>query len=435
MKLPPKRQIWRNAARIQRRHKTPEKDQRREFEVDRDRIQYSTAFHRLAGVTQIVRAGEAGVFHTRQQHTYKVAQIGRRLAQYCLTQDKRLAVSMGIHPEVVEAACLAHDLGHPPFGHAGEHVLNDLVENKGDADGFEGNAQTFRVITKLAVRFPETHGLDLTRATLAACLKYPWLRDSNDPDRSAKWGAYRLDKADFEFATQGLERGKQTLEAALMDWADDISYSVHDLEDFHRVGAIPWSAILYGGDQSEIVNDTHRKWHGAPSNAGALLNDAFERLSQALLSLFGPLLLTPYEGTREQRVALRNLSSSFIGRFLKSTKLTQNGLQIDSAIQAEVRLLKHIARRYIISSPSLKAQQHGQKEIVEDVFGLLFEESGKTFPPFLPTKLRYIWELSEGQIARFCADCIASMTEAELVGLHRRLTGSAAGSVLDPIVR
>lgn len=422
--------------RKKRRHGTPKKDQRRPFEVDRDRIQYSSAFHRLAGVTQIVRAGESGVFHTRQQHTYKVAQVGRRLAQYCQSTNETLATKLGLDPEVVEAACLAHDLGHPPFGHAGEHTLNKLVEDKGDADGFEGNAQTFRIITKLAVRFPLIDGLDLTRVTLAGCLKYPWLRDKKIVSRTEKWGAYQLDREDFEFARQDLADDKQTLEAALMDWADDIAYSVHDLEDFHRVGAIPWTSIFSAEGRDSIVQNTIGKWFGAPKNARQTLEKAFDKLLlETVQPVFGPLLEVQYDGTRSQRFALRNLTSLLIGRFIQATKLTDEGISVDLSIQAEVRLLKQIAKQFIISSPSLAAQQHGQKQIITEVFDALFDSSGNTFPKFLPIKLRYIWDLSAGQKARFAADCIASMAESEVVGLHQRLTGASAGSVMDPIIR
>ena len=174
-------------------------DQRRAFERDRDRIMYSSAFHRLAGITQIVRAGELDIFHTRQQHTYKVAQIGRRLAERSIRAQEAEASLHGLDAEVVEAACLAHDLGHPPFGHAAESELDRIVRDPsviggdaGDAarDGYEGNAQTFRILTKLAVRYgKEQPGLDLTRATLAATLKYPWLRDLDNKKKKSKWSS------------------------------------------------------------------------------------------------------------------------------------------------------------------------------------------------------------------------------------------------------
>lgn len=181
------------AARVSRCYsdeKAAGQDQRQVFERDRDRILYSSAFHRLAGITQIVRAGELDIFHTRQQHTYKVAQIGRRLAQHRMRVQPDEAKLHGLDDEVVEAACLAHDLGHPPFGHAAETELDRIVRDPtivgcesvdAAADGYEGNAQTFRILTKLAVRYSRDNpGLDLTRATLAATLKYPWLRDLSD---------------------------------------------------------------------------------------------------------------------------------------------------------------------------------------------------------------------------------------------------------------
>lgn len=183
---------WSLADRQDRQFNVSKDDQRNRFARDRDRILYSSAFHRLSGITQIVRAGELDIFHTRQQHTYKVAQVGRRLAENVLAKQKDVAEAVGVHPEVVEAACLAHDLGHPPFGHAAETVLDGLVQKpdtdgkvKGDTDGFEGNAQSFRILTKLAVRYDEQLGLDLTRATLAATLKYPWLRDHSDEKRAS----------------------------------------------------------------------------------------------------------------------------------------------------------------------------------------------------------------------------------------------------------
>ncbi|MDQ0562339.1 putative deoxyguanosinetriphosphate triphosphohydrolase [Rhizobium mesoamericanum] len=179
--------MWTANDRSKRFYEATKTDQRNDFERDRDRILYSTAFHRLAGITQVVRAGEQEVFHNRQQHTLKVAQVGRRLAQRCIDEYPKFASV--IDAEVVEAACLAHDLGHPPFGHVGESLLDQLVSGD-DQDGFEGNAQTFRILTTLALRFPEHNGLNLTRATLAATLKYPWLRDRKDKNKTFKWSAY-----------------------------------------------------------------------------------------------------------------------------------------------------------------------------------------------------------------------------------------------------
>jgi len=198
-----------------------------------------------------VRAGEGGVFHTRQQHTIKVAQVGRRLAQKLSREQTSQAKFRGLDPEVVEAACMAHDLGHPPFGHVGEETLHELVK-KHDTDGFEGNAQSFRILTKLAVRYPPPiPGMDLTRATLAACLKYPWLK-GNTGKKKKKWSAYRSEKGAFDFAREFHPHEQKTLEAELMDWADDVAYSVHDLEDFHRCNALPWQRVF--SDKKRIIS-------------------------------------------------------------------------------------------------------------------------------------------------------------------------------------
>ena len=196
-----------------------------------------------------------------------------------------------------------------------------------------------------------------------------------------------------------------------MDWADDIAYSVHDLEDFHRVGAIPWAAIFSTETKGAIVDNTLKKWFAAPKNAKRTLEKAFDKLLiGAVQPVFGPLLEVKYEGTKEQRFALRNLTSFLIGRFLQATKITEQGFELDTSVQAEVRLLKQIAKQFIISSPGLAAQQHGQRHIITEVFNALFDHSGTIYPNFLPVKLRYIWNLSAGHKARFAADCIASMT-------------------------
>lgn len=426
---------WQLVERERRQHCISKQDQRNQFAIDRDRIQYSSSFHRLAGVTQIVRAGEADVFHTRQQHTYKVAQIGRRLAEMCLNAYPEQSEYHGLDAEAVEAAGLAHDLGHPPFGHAGEYELNRLVEAAGDTDGFEGNAQTFRILTALGVRFTDVSGLNLTRATLAAVLKYPWHRDLDHPNKKKKWSAYKVDAVAFEFAREFHLKDDQTLEAALMDWADDIAYSVHDLEDFHRCNAIPWRVII---DESgaAVKASAKQRWHNPPHDIDTLLDEAFVRIGDAIY-LFAETLLAPYDGSRDQRVGLRTFTSELIGRLIKQTRLDfdGSGVVIPREVEGEVRILKEITKHYIISNPALLAQQRGQKKIISDIFQALCDESQVAPPGYLPTRLRYIWDLNEGNLPRYAADCISGLTEREVVSLHERMFGANAGSVLDPIVR
>jgi dGTPase len=431
--------VWSEYDRTRRRHNVAPDDQRGRFERDRDRILYSSAFRRLAGITQIVRAGESDAFHTRQQHTIKVAQVGRRLAQNCLRQQPELGKYLGVDPEVVEAACLAHDLGHPPFGHVGEHVLHDNVA-KHDPDGFEGNAQTFRILTKLAVRFEECPGLDLTRATLAACLKYPWLREPGTPARASKWGAYRTEDEDFQFARELFRHSARTAEAELMDWADDIAYSVHDLEDFHKCNALPWHRIL-GGDHSEqLVRRAVANWFDRPSDASGRLREALRSLERFLRGSFQQLIYEPYEGARHQRQQLRTMTSKLIGRYIRAAGLqepdaTGRGVVIDQEEADEVRILKQITRDYIINNPSLAAQQKGQRQVLRVLFEEICTDSEDGLPKYLPHRLHYLWDFDSENSFRFAADCIASLTEAEAVGLHNRLRGLSSGSVLDPIVR
>ncbi|WP_225906281.1 deoxyguanosinetriphosphate triphosphohydrolase family protein [Ensifer canadensis] len=426
---------WTLDHRQERRHQKEGLDQRTHFERDRDRLLYSSAFHRLAGITQIVRAGEANVFHTRQQHTLKVAQVGRRLAQKLAKEQKRAGIFRGLDPEVVEAACLAHDLGHPPFGHVGEHTLNELV-TKHDDDGFEGNAQSFRIMTKLAIRFPEVNGIDMTRATLAACLKYPWYRGKTGKE-AKKWSVYKSEQEDFDFAREHhANHSEKTLEAELMDWADDVAYSVHDLEDFHRCNALPWQKVF--AEKDKIISHANRS-HPVGEHR---LDAAYERLKGFLEGTYTELLSEPYDGTREQREQLRRMTSQLIGTYIGAIRINEDrssnvAVTFNSDYVDEVHILKQITRDYIIGSPTLAAQQFGQQRIIRDLFEALTSSTDNSigYPPFLPIRLRYLRPMAGTSPARFVADCIAGLSESEAIALHSRLTGAVTGSVLDPIVR
>jgi dGTPase len=434
--------VWTDAQRATRRHALSRLDQRTPFQRDRDRILYCSAFRRLAGVTQIVAADEADVFHTRQQHTLKVAQLGRRLAQRCLENQREAATYLGLDPEVVEAACLAHDLGHPPFGHVGEKALHEKVMEAKDLDGYEGNAQSFRILTKLALRYEQRPGLDLTRATLAAVLKYPWFREAGNSAKEKKWSAYTSEEEDFKFARELLSHDSKTAEAELMDYADDIAYSIHDLEDFHRCAALPWTSILSEQGTEKLVAHANASWWRPPYDSEGRLREACRSLSDFLLATFGAFLSERYDGSKTQRVQLRRMTSLLIGRYIDKLKLKNRDeieadgvcVKIESNFADEIKILKQITRDYIINVPSLAAQQRGHRRIVEQLFEDLYEDSVKDWPVYLPVRLRYLWAGVDRR-ARFAADCISSLSEAEALALHARLRGLASGSVLDPIVR
>jgi len=341
---------------------------------------------------------------------------------------------------------MAHDLGHPPFGHIGEHTLNELVLKDGNQDGFEGNAQSFRIVTKLGVRFENSPGLNLTRATLNAILKYPWIRDHKDPKKVNKWSVYESERNEFEFVRgYGDKDGPeipcdehQCIGAALMDWADDIAYSVHDLEDFQRAGVMPWLYMFTKDGTDSLIRGALKAWHNAPVNAESMMIAAWEGLREHIEPL---TMITSelYDGSRPQRVVLRSLTSSLIGRFASATTVSDDTtcepVVKPLAIESEVRLLKQITRDYIISTPALIAQQHGQKRIIAGLFDAIINSCGGDPPPFTPPRFRYLWKLSEGRRSRFAADFIASLTEAQATALYGRLYGTSAGSVLDPIVR
>lgn len=430
-----------------RRHDGSEnlEDQRDPYQVDRDRILHCSAFKRLGGVTQVAKAQEEEVFHTRLTHSLKVAQIGRRLAENVIRQSavkSKKRAQKSVDSEVVEAACLAHDLGHPPFGHIGETELDRLVVENGDPCGFEGNAQTFRILTKLSVRFDYCAGLNLTGRTLASVIKYPWARDKNDEKKNRKWGYYKTEKADFEFARRHWhELQKRSIEAELMEWADDISYSIHDIEDFHRCNMIPWNWIFSEEGKNTLIDKAMESNKGSNRDA---FEEAFERVETGISGLSMPhILKKPYDGSINQRQQIRDFSSFYVGRFLNSISLNFSNrkyvsINYDENLHREMQLLKQVTRDYIIRSPSLAAQQKGYQRIVREIFEDLLEEftGKKTELRYFPIRFRHIYENKEDSSnARIVADCISGLTEIEVVKLHDRLRGIASGSIVDPIVR
>lgn len=455
-------------SRNDRRHSSDRAiDQRSDFERDRDRVLYSSAFRRLAGVTQVVHAAEGHIFHNRLTHTLKVAQVGRRLAEHLVSSEPTELIEAvgGIDPNVVETAALAHDLGHPPFGHIAEEELDKELTSRGIADGYEGNAQSFRIVTKVAIKSTGFQGLNLSRASLNAILKYPWSRGI-DGKEYRKWGYYYSEKDDFEFA-RALNNPadiRQSAEAALMDWADDVAYSVHDVDDFYRAGLIPLDRLIKGtrrdddgreevDERERFVEAVYTRWK-AESKAGTIKslneNDALEFFKS--LGSFVDDIKFPFAGTYNQRAELNFLSSLLIRRYVlgpdrgaKAITLSaasdQPFIKIDPKLRVEVDLLKELMRYYVFENPALLGQQFGQRRVIKDLFAIFYEAaqsgsatSGLIPPPFCDT-LKKIKGTAKRERARLVADLIASMTEQQALLLHQRLTGIAPGSVRDLIIR
>lgn len=433
-------------------------DGRTPAERDRDRVLYAPAFRRLAGVTQVVGIGETQLFHNRLTHSLKVAQVARRMAEYLARRDPAAAdAAGGIDPDCVEVAALAHDLGHPPFGHVAEQKLQELLADAAFSglDSFEGNAQSFRIITKLSVRtyLGDERGLNLTRATLRACSKYPWLQgDSPDEHKAKKWGAYRSESQELQFALDGAHSGGTSVEAQLMDWADDIAYAVHDLEDFFRVGRIPLDRIATQADASrEFVSIATARLEGKGLDA-ALCRAAFDDVGGLRLS--GLLPVEPYSGSLRDQALLQTLGSALISRYVNAVNLGEDGfLVIDRRLEHELAMLKQLTWHFVIDDPSLATAQRGQCAVIEGLFNELISAAGSAKRLSdrlrLPTQLREFLNLARNDrdtvgavggddrllIARAVVDYIASLTEHQAVSLYQRLTGATPVSALDAWIR
>lgn len=389
------------------------------FERDRDRILYAASFRRLAIITQVLSPTEGFAGHNRLTHALKVAQVSRRLAETLIKKNNADFINSlgGIDPDVAESAGLAHDLGHPPFGHVAEEELNEVVMNAGVLDGFEGNAQSFRIVTKTEIREPRMAGLDLTRATLGAMLKYPWFKGQGPNPK--KFGAYETEKEDFEFARDRLVANQCTVEAQIMDWADDITYSAHDLEDFYRAGKIPLEKLVKDPDERHTLLEAFFKRKEIDPND----RENWSKLADEVASLFP--VTDAYLGSRTQKAALRAYVSSRLTRALETTKLDDNGLVRDKQVEREVELLKHLTMHYVILTESLKAQQHSQREVVRRLFNYYLDQSNdKTrwnlFPPLYREQLEELGK-EDNQRVRTVADLVAGMGESQAAEAYRSI--------------
>jgi dGTPase len=342
----------------------------------------------------------------------------------------------GLDPDVAEAAALAHDLGHPPFGHLAEAALNRLCE---DIGGYEGNAQSFRIVTVLAVgdglgssSGDSVVGLNLTRATLNGILKYPWIHRQN-PAKTNKWGAYESERSQFTWVREALSfpENVKGVEAEIMDWADDITFSVHDLIDFYCAGQIPLDVLAAdsdgGAERSDFFEEVFQRCEDiAPRRH--IFEEAFTGIME-----YCPLNRR-YVGSRDQRCKLSQFATMLISRYVDGIRLdssrlsTGSCIEIQDGLRDEIRMLKELTWHYVILENDLATEQHGKRRMVETVFGELYSaaqnrSSWNLFPPFFAEHLQN--GIGDKKNAtRVVADYIASMTEQELMRTFRLLTGS-----------
>ena len=423
-----------------RRVQEPAAGTRTETQRDRDRILYSSAFNRLAGITQVASSSPGASFHNRLTHSFKVAQVSRRLAERLKREESEVDLVQRLDVDGAEAAALAHDLGHPPFGHLAETILGQAMK---EAGGFEGNAQSFRIVCRLAMRDPEHPGLNLTPTTLNGMLKYPWLAGEHPTDpQSPKFGAYWSDRDNFR-AAQGqstVRPGQRTLEAELMDWADDVTYAVHDLEDFYRVGLVPLERLRTNGDERTRF---YESFFGPDGNLRAKFEGADpDHLRSRLDRMFlGRLVFDPFVGTSTQRAQLRQATSTLIGDFMGAiaARVTAEEAQtrvvrIDRDAQADVLILKELTWFYVINRPALALIQEAQKDVVARLFDTYDKAAGpggrRELLP-IPEREAVADNPPDAVRRRIICDLIAGLTELRALELHGLLTGSRQGTILD----
>ena len=413
----------------ERRLREPSASVRSPFQRDRARIVHSAALRRLAAKTQVVGPSTDDFIRNRLTHTLEVAQVGRDMATV-----------VGADPDLVEAACLAHDLGHPPFGHNGERALHELAA---DIGGFEGNAQTFRLLTRLESKTVAADGaslgLNLTRAVLDAATKYPWPLDQASspggrhadglPRAVRKFGVYDDDLPLFRWMRIGAPARDTCVEAQIMDLADDVAYSVHDVEDGIVAGRIDVTALRHRGLRGQVWA-TVRDWY-APGLDDDELEDAFARL-EAL----DPWPQTTYDGTRRQLAGLKNLTSGLINRFCSAVQaaVVAEGLPrpltryagripVPAPVAAEIAVLKGIAAQLVMKADDRVAALTLQRVLLAE----LVEELAKRAPECLEPAYADDFAAASDDLARrrVVIDAVASLTDPSAVETHRRLVSAA----------
>ena len=383
---------------------------RTEFARDRARIIHSFALRRLAAKTQVAVPWATDFPRTRLSHSLECAQVGRELG-----------AALGADPDLMEGACLAHDLGHPPFGHNGEEALNLLADSCG---GFEGNAQSLRLLIRLEAKtvLPngKSIGLNLTRSSLDAATKYPWQRAEN----ARKFGVYSDDLEIFNWYRQGVESGKTSMEAQIMDWSDDVAYSVHDLEDSLVSGQIKLD---------QLSNDLPKLFTVAQDSYLADITEA--EMAQALTDL-QKLSCWPkyYDGTHRSLARLKDLASQLIGRFAQAAEVaTQEkygdddltrynaNLIVPRQQRVEVALLKSMAGHYVINAAASQKRYAEQQQLLSELVEAILSSAPESLESFFLQD----WQSAENdqQRLRVVIDQVASLTDPGAQILHAKLTG------------
>ena len=382
---------------------------RTEFMRDRARVIHSAALRRLAAKTQVAVPWENDFQRTRLSHSLECAQIGRELGE-----------SLGADPDLLETACLSHDMGHPPFGHNGEEALAEVAAPCG---GFEGNAQSFRLLTRIEAKTVDGNGkslgLNLTRASLDAATKYPWPSSENP----RKFGVYDDDVEIFTWMRQGAPAGRKCIEAQIMDWSDDCAYSVHDLEDAIFAGQV--TVKNFDNDFDILYKEMVEGYKSEATKVEAA----------AALSRLQKLSCWPINFDRSHRslARLKDTTSQLIGRFvlaaeLETRKVHGDGpltrysanLEIPREQKIEVDFLKAVAGHYLINAAASQARYAKQQVVIHELVEMLFEAAPKELDPIFEDD----WKVAttDAQRLRVVVDQIASLSDPGAYALHAHLS-------------
>ncbi|MDN5607522.1 MAG: deoxyguanosinetriphosphate triphosphohydrolase [Brevibacterium sp.] len=401
----------------------PAKNPRRSaFQRDRARVLHSAGLRRLGAKTQVVSPGTDDFVRTRLTHSLEVAQVGRELARY-----------LGCDPDIVDTACLSHDLGHPPFGHHGETILDALCI---DIGGFEGNAQTLRLVTRIEPKViaddGRPAGLNLTRASLDALTKYPWSRSEASAGRRdsgvRKFGVYDDDRGVFDFYRDGIENGKRCIEAQVMDLADDISYSVHDVEDAIAGGHLHLGEFAAESRRAELFDIT-RKWY-LPTTSDEEMDKALSRLQAAA---YWPADV--YDGSRKAQATLKHMTSQLIGRFVGAAEAATReefgweplaryaaSLVVPEPTVVEIAVLKGMATLTVMVAEDRLRLHDIQSAVITELAQWYSAMPTKLDPMF---RADYFEAADDAARLRVVVDQIASLTDHSAWALYHQLKAGA----------
>lgn len=356
-----------------RRHPEEAAPTRTEYQRDRDRIVHSTAFRRLVYKTQVFLNHEGDLFRTRLTHSLEVAQLGRSIAR-----------ALELNEDLVEAIALAHDLGHTPFGHAGQDALNDCMSDYG---GFEHNLQSLRVVDELEERYPRYNGLNLTFETREGVLKH-----------CSRANAQRIEQAEpGGVARRFLDRTQPSLEAQLCNLADEIAYNAHDIDDGVRSGLITLEQLEGVALFEEHYQATLREF---PELQGRrVLYESIRRMLSAQV----------YDVIDATRAAIAAAAPATPDDARRSAPI----VRFSEAMAARSSGLKTFLLHNLYRHPQVLATTGQAKDVVRELFGAYVRQPAQMPPDFA----------ARANVPRAVADYIAGMTDRFAAREHERLTG------------